>query len=70
MARLFEQSVDSSNFSSPIFIKHFMFNDIAKQFENCSILMVSKTTDDIIRELNEEYQEDSKIIVFSKPEMY
>ena len=54
-AKLFEASFDYADYSSPIFIRRFMFSSIAKTFDNNTYLLLSNSTDEIFEELDEEY---------------
>lgn len=67
---LFEMSVDLAHFSSPMFIRRFMMNDIAKSYINKTHLLSTASERKIITELNETYKESAKSPLYSKEEMY
>lgn len=70
LASLFEESIDSANFSSPMFIRRFMMSDQALYFENKSILIITLSRLDIIEELNSKYKSSTKSPMYSKNQMY
>ena len=53
--RIFEESVKRTNYSSPIFIRRFMFSKIAKSFDDKSYLFQSITPDETYDLLDEEF---------------
>ena len=54
-AKTFETSIDKMNCSSEIFIRRFMKSQIAKRFDNESVLESNMQTNDILQMINEEY---------------
>ena len=70
VARIFEKSIDLSNQSSPIFIRRFLTYDGTKCFFDKTYLYLSCNENDIINEINEKYESDSKNVMYSKEEMY
>ena len=54
-AKIFELSVESTNYSSPIFIRRFMVSNFAKSFDNKSYLNQSNNLEDAFEELDDEY---------------
>jgi inorganic pyrophosphatase len=56
-AKIFEASVKNTRYSSLVFIKRFMFSDVAKTFDNKSYLFQSNTINDVFVMLDEEYGE-------------
>lgn len=54
-AKIFELSVESTNYSSPIFIRRFMLSNFAKSFDNKSYLNQSNNLEDAFEELDDEY---------------
>ena len=58
-AKIFESSFDYVDYSSPMFIRRFMFSNIAKTFDNKTYLLLSNSTNDIFETLDEEYGKSS-----------
>ena len=56
-AKIFEESVKKTNYSSPIFIRRFMFSNIAKSFDDKRYLLQTLSVDETFDLLNEEYGE-------------
>lgn len=56
-AKIFEESVKKTNYSSPIFIRRFMFSNIAKSFDDKRYLLQTLSIDETFNLLNEEYGE-------------
>lgn len=54
-AEVFENSVNKMDTSSGIFIRRFMKSEIAKQFDNESILESNIQANDVLELINEEY---------------
>ncbi|MBQ9520155.1 MAG: hypothetical protein IJR67_01620 [Acholeplasmatales bacterium] len=54
-AKIFELSVETTNYSSPIFIRRFMLSNFAKSFDNKSYLNQSNNLEDAFEELDDEY---------------
>ena len=54
-AKIFEESVTKTDYSSPIFIRRFMYSEIAKSFDNKTYLFQSTTTEGVFESLNDEY---------------
>ncbi len=54
-AEAFENSIDKMDTSSEIFIRRFMKSEIAKRFDNESILESNIQANDILELINEEY---------------
>ncbi len=69
-ARIFEESIERANFSSPMFIRRFMTSYDAKTIINKSFLAVSKDTREVIEDLNDKYQPSRKSPMYSKNQMY
>ena len=69
-AELFELSISKAAFSSPMFIRRFMSNDIAKQFTDLSYLIGGRSNESIIEELNVKYKPTTKSPLYTKNEMY
>ena len=56
-AKIFEASVTKTNYSSPIFIRRFVYSSIAKSFDDKVYLYRSDTIEDAIDIINEEFGE-------------
>ena len=70
-ARAFENSVDSVDTSSEIFIRRFMFSDIVRLLDNGGILETTIQPADIIEYINEQYGEsDYGSVKYTKNEMH
>lgn len=70
-ADVFEKSINYLNSSSEIFIRRFMHSEVAKSFDDVSILYTNLQALDVLDLLNEEYGETSYgSTKFSKDEMY
>ena len=54
-AKIFEDSVKRTNYSSPIFIRRFMFSNIAKAFDDKTYLFQSVPIDETYDLLDEEF---------------
>lgn len=54
-AKIFEASVTKTNYSSPIFIRRFVYSSIAKSFDDKVYLYRSDTVEDAIDIINEEF---------------
>ena len=54
-AEAFENSIDKTDTSSEIFIRRFMKSEIAKRFDNESVLESNIQPNDILELINEEY---------------
>lgn len=70
MANLFEESIDSAHFSSPMFIRRFMTSDLSKKFENADIIATSLSNEEIIEELNTRYESSTKAPMFNINQMH
>lgn len=70
IGRIFEKSIDLSHFSSTMFIRRFMTNDLTRCYFDKSYLTSSNNDEDIIFLLNDIYQESNKVEVYSKNKMY
>ena len=70
-AKIFESSFDNTDYSSPMFIRRFMFSSIAKSFDNKTYLLLSNSTNDIFETLDEEYGKSSYgNYKYSKDQLY
>ena len=70
-AKIFESSFDYADYSSPMFIRRFMFSSIAKSFDNKTYLLLSNSTNDIFETLDEEYGKSSYgKYKYSKDQLY
>lgn len=67
---LFELSISNAHFSSPMFIRRFMTNDIAKQFAEQSYLVGSLSNEAIIDQLNQQYKPTTRNPLYTQNEMY
>ena len=56
---IFENSLKKTNTSSEIFIRRFMFSDIAKEFDSKAYLNGSITKDEVFELIDDEYGESS-----------
>ena len=56
---IFENSLKKTNTSSEIFIRRFMFSDIAKEFDSKAYLNGSITKDEVFELIEDEYGESS-----------
>jgi len=56
---IFENSLKKTNTSSEIFIRRFMFSDIAKEFDSKAYLNSSITKDEVFELIEDEYGESS-----------
>ncbi len=54
-AKIFEESVKKTNYSSPVFIRRFMFSNIAKSFDDKQFLFQTVSSDEVFDLLDEEY---------------
>ena len=70
-AKIFELSVDSVEYSSPIFIRRFMFSSVAKSFDKKLYLFTTESENECFNILNEEFgQSNYGKNKFSKQEMF
>lgn len=70
-AETFEKSIDMMESSSEIFIRRFMRSEIAKKFDNESILESNLQSNDILDLINEEYGVSNYgSVKYSKNEIY
>lgn len=70
-AKVFEDSVSKTEYSSPIFIRRFMYSSIAKSFDNKLYLFSSETEDDVFETLEEEFGESNYgKIKYSQDQMF
>ena len=58
-AKIFEKSIEKTNYSSPIFIRRFMLSDLAKTFDDKKYLYSTITIDETYDVLDEEYGKSS-----------
>lgn len=68
--KIFEESIDKINISSPLFIKRFMQSNIAKKFDNLSFSISSFDYLDVLDEFKNKYQEVDKGKKYLPEEMY
>ena len=69
--KIFESSIDHSLTSSPIFIRRFMFSNLAKTFDDFSFLNMSLGSIESVGEVDDEYNLLSYgKTKYSKDEMY
>lgn len=54
-ASLFEKSVGESPMGSAAFVRRFMNSDIAREFDSLALLDDSKTVEDVLQSLDEQY---------------
>ena len=54
-AKIFEESVKKTNYSSPIFIRRFMLSNIAKSFDNKLYLFQFTSVNETFDLLDDEY---------------
>ena len=54
-AKLFEESVEKTDYSSPIFIRRFMLSSLAKSFDKKIYLSLSTSSEECFDMLDEEY---------------
>ena len=54
-AKIFEESVKKTNYSSPVFIRRFMLSDVAKSFDDKQFLFQSISNDEVFDLLDEEF---------------
>ena len=70
-AKIFELSVDETKYSSPIFIRRFMFSSIAKSLDNKLYLYTTESEKDCFDTLDEEFGKSSYgKEKYSKDEMF
>lgn len=70
-AKIFELSVDKTEYSSPIFIRRFMFSSFAKLFDEKLYLFTTNSEEDCFDILDEEFGKSSYgKNKFSKDEMF
>lgn len=56
-AKIFEASVTKTNYSSPIFIRRFVYSSIAESFDDKVYLYRSDTIEEVFHILDEEFGE-------------
>ena len=70
-AEAFENSIDKTDTSSEIFIRRFMKSEIAKRFDNESVLESNIRPNDILELINEEYGiSDYGSVKYKRNEIY
>lgn len=70
-AKIFELSVDNTEYSSPIFIRRFMYSSIAKSLDEKLYLFTTESEQDCFDRLDEEFGKSSYgKEKFSKDEMF
>ena len=70
-AKIFENSVSKTNYSSLIFIRRFMYSTIAKSMDKRVYLYQSDSITDALNTINEEFGESSYgKIKYSEDQMY
>lgn len=70
-AGAFENSIDKTDTSSEIFIRRFMKSEIAKRFDNESVLESNIQPNDILELINEEYGiSDYGSVKYKRNEIY
>ncbi len=70
-AKIFELSIDKTEYSSPIFIRRFMYSSIAKSFDNKLYLFTTESESDAFETLNDEFGKSSYgKEKFSKDQMF
>jgi len=70
-AEAFENSIDKTDTSSEIFIRRFMKSEIAKRFDNESVLESNIQPNDILELINEEYGiSDYGSVKYKRNEIY
>lgn len=57
-ASIFESSILYMNCGSKIFVKRFVYSDLARRFDNLSIINYIVTKEDCYNELKEKYEDD------------
>ena len=58
-AKIFEESVKKTRYSSPVFIRRFMLSNIAKSFDDKRFLFQSVSDNEVFDSLNEEFGEST-----------
>ena len=53
--KLFEYSVDKTNYSSSMFIRRFMYSNIVDSFDDKTFIILSQSFDNILEELDKQY---------------
>lgn len=70
-AETFERSLQSEKTSSEVFIRRFMYSDVVKELDNCSILLTNLQPGDILERLDGEYGESAYgTVKYLADEMY
>ena len=70
-AKIFEKSVKMTSYSSPVFIRRFMFSNIAKSFDDKLFLFQSTSIDEIFDLLDEEFgKSDYGKTKYTEDQMY
>ena len=69
-ARLFENSIEKTSFSSPMFIRRFMTSEYAIMFSDGSYFVSAISEEEIFDYLNQKYKTPDKASRYSKDEMY
>ena len=71
ISKAFENSIDKTDTSSEIFIRRFMKSEIAKRFDNESVLESNIQPNDILELINEEYGiSDYGSVKYKRNEIY
>ena len=58
-AKLFEESVEKTSYSSPVFIRRFMMSTLAKSFDKKVYLFLSTSSEECFDMLDEEFGEST-----------
>ena len=58
-AKLFEASVSKTEYSSPVFIRRFMYSSIAKSMDDKVYLFASESEEDVFLTLEDEFGKSS-----------
>ncbi len=70
-AKIFELSVDKTEYSSPIFIRRYMYSSVAKLFDDKLYLFTTESEEDCFDTLDEEFGKSSYgKEKYSKDEMF
>ena len=70
-AKLFEESVSKTDYSSAIFIRRFMLSTVAKSFDNKTFLIQTISLDEVLELLDQEFGDSSYgRIKFSREVMF
>ncbi len=70
IGKIFEQSIELSKFSSDMFIRRFIFNDVSKTYFDKTYLATSNTINEPIYELNKQYNNYGVKNTYSRNQMY